>query len=52
MSLPENDFFISSLVLHSSPLAQHNAHTDTHTTLRATSVAMGHIYVLCAGDAA
>jgi len=45
-----NDISIGSAVFaHLTPGAKH---TDIQTTLRATSVAIGHLYALRAGDVA
>jgi len=47
---------LNSMSIRSAVFAQYvcvtDTQTDTQTTLRATSVATGRIYALCAGDAA
>jgi len=55
MSHPPNGFLIGSAVFAHfirMPNTQSHSQTDTQTTLSATSVARGRIYVLRAGDAA
>ena len=52
-SAPKQHLNRSSRICTVHPCVQHTyRHTDTQTTLRATSVATGRIYVLRVGDAA
>jgi len=55
VSLPPNGISISLAVfaqLTGVPSTDGYRQTDTQTTLHATSIAVGHIYALRAGDAA